>query len=566
MRLTVQTLPVYEALALDIKAMGVEVVFGLMSDDTAQLITMLDSVGVRFHGARHENTAVGMAEGYAASSGRLGVAILGRGPATANGLHGATYAQRSGSGVLLIFGEAPTQAPGNGFGPDNKTFNGLAALQAAGYRPFVGTSAQSVRQVLADAAAAARQGAAALLLPTNVQTAWVDVAQTAPVVAPTASATPQAPRAAAVDAASTLLVKSRRPLILAGQGAHKAGAREALIALADHLGAALATTLKAKDMFRGHPMDCGMVGSFSHAGGRRLIEQADCVLAFGAGLNQRTSALGTSLPKDAPLIQVDHLRTNIGRWLHADVAVVGDVKLSANALLKALPGRTDSEKEFHAPSFRKWLDEFQLSSDFKPAHTARTVDARSVGLALDGMLPQDRNVVYDAGNFLQVVPYVSVPDPSRVRQASDFASIGMGFGVAMGYARSAPERTTVFFVGDGAFLMTMGELETVVRENIPMVIVVMNDCAYGAELHFLKIREMPVAMSVFPDVDFAPVAEAFGFQTATVRTMDQLQALAPMLARPEGPILIDCKINGAVAAPFLHDGATAGRGSTSPFT
>jgi acetolactate synthase I/II/III large subunit len=127
----------------------------------------------------------------------------------------------------------------------------------------------------------------------------------------------------------------------------------------------------------------------------------------------------------------------------------------------------------------------------------------------------------------------------------------MGFGTALGYARGTPERTTVFFVGDGSFLMTLGELETVVREDIPLVIVVMNDCAYGAELHYLKMRSMPVSMSVFPDIDYAPVAEAFGFQTATVRTLDELRSLAPMLAKPEGPILLDCKITASVAAPFL---------------
>src|SRR5690606_27153514 len=161
------------------------------------------------------------------------------------------------------------------------------------------------------------------------------------------------------------------------------------------------------------------------------------------------------------------------------------------------------------------------------------------------------NVVYDAGNFLQVVPYVSVLDPGHLKNASDFSSIGMGFGTALGFARGTPDRTTVLFIGDGSFLMTMGELETVVREDIPLVIVVMNDCAYGAELHYLKMRSMPVSMSVFPDVDFAPVDEAFGFQTATIRTLDELKALAPMLERPDGPIFLDCKINGAVAAPFL---------------
>ena len=82
----------------------------------------------------------------------------------------------------------------------------------------------------------------------------------------------------------------------------------------------------------------------------------------------------------------------------------------------------------------------------------------------------------------------------------------------------------------------------------------MNDCAYGAELHFLKLRDMPVAKSVFPDVDFAPIAEAFGFTTATVRSLDDLKALAPLLANPSGPILIDCKMTASVAAPFLSEG------------
>src|SRR6478672_10431343 len=98
--------PAYQALAEDIKALGVEQVFGLMSDDTAVFATALDSSGVRFYGARHENNAIAMAEGYAYRTGGLGVAVIGRGPATANGLHAATYASRTGSRVLIIYGEA----------------------------------------------------------------------------------------------------------------------------------------------------------------------------------------------------------------------------------------------------------------------------------------------------------------------------------------------------------------------------------------------------------------------------------------------------------------------------
>jgi thiamine pyrophosphate-dependent acetolactate synthase large subunit-like protein len=549
---TVKTIPAYEALAHDIKSLGTEAVFGLMSDDTALLVTTLDAMGVKFHGARHENNAIAMAEGYAAATGRLGIAILGRGPATANGIHGAVYALRSGSRVLLVFGEASLGGPApNGVGPDTKGFNTTGVLQAAGFRTFMPLDPASARGVLAGAVAATNNGAVALLLPMNVQFGMVEFDGSA-VAPPAAAAKTRRPaRAAAIEAAATLLKNARRPLIVAGLGAHRAGAREALIALADKLGAGLATTLKAKDMFRGHPFDAGILGSFSHAGGRRLIDQADCVLVVGAGLNQRTTSFGTSLPADVPLIQVDAVRSHIGRWFHADVAVVGDAGEAAQQLLQAVPERADADKPLRSEEMRRWLADFDIASEFQPANTPRTMDPRSLAIELDRLLPAQRNLVYDSGNFLQIVPYVSVPGPGHFKSASDFSSIGMGFGTALGYARGTPDRTTVFFVGDGSFLMTLGELETVVREDIPLVIVVMNDCAYGAELHYLKMRSMPVSMSVFPDIDYAPVAEAFGFQSATVRTLDELRALAPMLARPDGPILLDCKINASVAAPFL---------------
>ena len=134
---------------------------------------------------------------------------------------------------------------------------------------------------------------------------------------------------------------------------------------------------------------------------------------------------------------------------------------------------------------------------------------------------------------------------------------GLGFGAALGVAKARPDTPTVLIIGDGGFLMTMGELETVVREDLPMIIVLMNDCAYGADLHFLKLRQQPVAKSVFPDVDFAPIAEAFGFQAATVRTLDDLRKMAPVLAKPEGPIFLDCKINADIAAPFMSEFAHA---------
>ena len=528
----------HQAIAEDIKALGVDTVFGLMSDDTAVFCTALDGLGIAFHGARHENNAIAMAEGYAFATGRLGVAIVGRGPATANGLHAAVAGSRMGSKLLIIYGEqAQPTGEVNPTGPDYKSFNATGVLQAAGLRTFVATSGTAARTAFADAVAAAEQGTtAALLLPTNVQHTEIEAPAAMRRAVP-APRTPAAPRAQA---------------IVAGRGAHLAGAKEAIEALAERSGALLITTAKGKDMFRGHPFNLGILGSFSHSMARRMVDQADCAVVFGAGLNFLTMSFGASLPP-VPLIQVDSSRANIGRYSHADVAVVGDAKLAAEAILAALPSGENAEQPFRSEEVRGMLAAFDIDMDFQPANTPRTVDMQSLGAALNKLLPEQKNIVYDAGNFLGILPYLSVPGPGHFKMTSEFASIGLGFGTALGVAKGRPDIPTVLVIGDGGLLMTMGELETVVREDIPLVIILMNDCAYGAELHFLRMRSLPDAKSAFPDVDFAPVAAAFGFEARTIRTLEDLQAAAPLLRSPQGPVFMDCKLNADVAAPFMSE-------------
>ena len=543
--------PVYQVLAEDIRAMGIEAAFGLMSDDTALLATALDTAGVRFYGARHENTAITMAEGYAYTTGRIGVAVVGRGPALANGLHGAVYASRTGSPVLLIYGEAATSGRPNGLGPDYKAIDGVGVLRSAGLHTFTATSPQSARMALADAVANAAGGAAVSLhLPTNVQLAEIDRPDK-PLQVRRLERTPAPATTQSIEVATAVLTKASRPLILAGLGAHRAGARNAIQTLAEKIGALLVTTARGKDLFCGHPYNLGIIGSFSHSIARRMAEQANCVLVFGASLNFLTTSFGTSLPR-VPLIQVDAVRSNISRWLNADVALVGDARLVAEQLLAALPARSET-KPFHDDATRRLISGFDPARDFQAANTARTLDPRTLAIELEELLPRDRHLVVDSGNFLSVVPYLSVPDPGCFKMTADFASIGLGFGAALGVAKARPEKTTVLVIGDGGFLMTMGELETVVREDLPMVIVLMNDCAYGAELHFLRLRQQPVAKSVFPDVDFAPIAEGFGFEAATIRTLEDLHKVAPRLRKPDGPIFLDCKINADVAAPFMSE-------------
>ena len=347
-----------------------------------------------------------------------------------------------------------------------------------------------------------------------------------------------------------MLARSQRPLIVGGQGAYKAGAKAALEKLAEKTGALLITPIKGKDLFRGHPFNLELCGSFSHSVARRYVEQADCVLVFGASLNFYTTSKGSFFP-DVPVVHVDSDRSHLGRYYTVDIAIVGDARLVAEQLADATPDRGD--KPFHADAIRDEIAAFSMAQDFKPEHTARTLDPRSLAIRLGELLPPSRSMVYDAGNFLLSACYVPVQDPGRMRFTSDFASMGAGFGTALGVAAARPDDVTVLMIGDGGFMMTLSELETVARLVLRIVVVVFNDCAYGAELQMCRIHGLPEATSLFADIDLAPLGEALGFTGVTLRTMADLENISELLADCDGPILLDCKVNADVQAPFISE-------------
>ena len=544
----------YQVLAEDLKALGVDTVFGLMSDCICQLFSTLDAMGVRMVGARHETNAVMMAMGYAAATGKIGVALVGRGPAMANAMHGTISVAKSGMPVLIISGDAPLgRGVVNGLGPDLKAYPAATVVRACGIPTFQPSSADAARQSLADAVAEASLGkTSVLLLPTDLQVGYTTVADGPSPVKLSTPAAPQRARQSSIDTAVGVLAKARRPVIVAGVGAHRAGARAAIEALAERTGALLVNALKAKDLFRGNPYDMGILGSSSTSVARRYIEQSDCILAIGVALNSLTLSSGSALPA-VPLIHVDAVRTNINRWWPADVGVVGDAKLVAEQLTAALPERAAADKPWHTEQVRAELAAFQHTMDFQVAHTGSTIDPRILTLELSRMLPENRHIVFDGGNFMANWAYFSVPGPGHFTHSLDSGSVGLGLGTAIGVKRGQPDRTVMVMIGDGGMLMSMGEIETIIREDLPMVVVVMNDAAYGAEVHILRGQNLPPAKAEFFDVEFAPMAEPLGFDCHTVRNMADLKKLEPLLANPDGPILIDCKINVEVIAPFLTE-------------
>lgn len=554
------TLPAYEAVATLIVDQGVTEVFGLMGDDTVRLVSALVDRGIRYHDARHENAAVAMAAGYASASGRLGVCVISRGPGTTNALTALANASRAAdTPVLVITGDEWADPPRNSvLLPDGKALDITTVAAGCGFATVTPRTSRSLPHLVLDAVAAALQPSTVLLtIPRDLFDAPVelpaggDVRQAGGDVRPTRARSALPARQESVDAALALITRSRRPLIVAGAGAWSAEATTALVELADRIGAVLSTSLRGTGMFDGHPLNAGLIGSWSHTAGRRLMDQADCILVFGASLNLKSTSDGVGLP-GAPVVHVDSDRASTGRFYWADVPVVGDARLVCEQLLAALPARSPQDRPLDTAENRELLARFDPAQDYEAASTRWALDPRTLVTELDRLLPDDRAIVTDNGNFFGFVPpHMTVPTPDRFKLSSDFSTIGLGFGTAIGATIARPGTCTVLFIGDGALLMSLGELETLARLDLPLIVVIMNDAAYGAERHFLELRGFSGKQAMFPDTDFASVAEAFALESATVRTVADLVALGPSLTGRTGPLVLDCKVNPDVVAGFL---------------
>ena len=537
----------YQALTRELLAIGTTAVFGVMGEDTAALTADLIAAGIPYYGARHEAGAVTMADGYSWATGGLGVCMVTRGPGITNAataLRGAAGGHRR---VLLLTGDAPRDADVR---HDLKVLAQEAVCRAVGLEYLTAEHASELAERLQAAVARARAGRPAVLaIPVNVLNGPPAAQEAAAPPAELFSAGAGEPAARDVDAVARLLARHRRPLVLAGRGACAPGVPGRLQELAERTGALLGTTLLAKDAFRGHPLDLGVVGGFASDAAYEQLREVDCVLAFGASLTPFTTAERT-LFAGVPVVQVDADPSKLGASFPVDLGIAADAGRTAQRLLDVLPRA--EERPLHAPA--------NLARLAGPANAAADesaggeLDPRTVATVLDELLPPGRTVVLDSGRFMTSPGrFVRVEGPDRFRLTADCGAIGMGLGVALGAAVARAPDTTVLFTGDGGFSMALADLETAARHRLPLAIVVMNDRAYGAERLHLAHDGLPLEVADLPEMDFAAIAAALGIESARAGTEAELRAHAGALDRAgRGPLVLDCRIRPDVTATRLR--------------
>jgi len=540
---------VAEAVGRALVELGVEHVFGVVGSGNFEVTEALREAGATFVAARHECAAVCMADGYARVSGKLGVATVHQGPGLTNAATGLAEAAKARTPLLLLAADTSSPAVRSNFRVDQAAL--ATSVEAVPERVHTAGSA------LDDLARAHRRAVAgrrtvALMLPLDVQRAEVPEGST---LRREVTPAPPAPSPAAVERAADLVESARRPAILGGRGAVLAGARPALEELGDRIGALLATSANGNGLFADSRWSLGISGGFASPTAARLLAESDLVLAFGASLNMWTTRHGTLVGTQTRVVQVDVEPDAIGARRPVELGLVGDATEAARALTAELErrgyragGRRTEETAARIAGGR-WRD-----VPYDDATDEDTIDPRTLTIALERILPPERTLAIDSGHFMGwPAMYLPVPDPAGFVFNQAYQSIGLGLGAAIGAAVARPDRLTVAALGDGGAFMALGELDTAVRLGLPILVVIYDDAAYGAEVHHFVPKGFPPDIVRFADADLAAYGRAAGGEGVTVRRPADLGAVERWLVEPGGPMIVDAKVTPTVVAEWLED-------------
>ena len=536
---------VAEVVGATMAGLGADHVFGVVGSGNFHVTNALVAHGARFIATRHEGGAATAADAYARVSGRVGVVTVHQGCGLTNAMTGIAEAAKSRTPMVVLAAEPAAGAIRSNFRVDQDALAravGAVSDRIHGPESAVADTARAWR------VATGERRTVLLNLPLDLQAAVATAS--APPLAPAV----HPPRASddAVAALAGLLAGAERPVFIAGRGA--LDARAEIAALAAACGALLATSAVAKGLFAGDDWSLDVSGGFATPLAAELIGAADVVVAWGASLNMWTTRHGALVDSGATVVQVDLDPAALGAHHRVDLGIVGDVRQSARAVTAALPRETSGyrtdEMRARLGAEGRWRDvEYEDEGD------TEHIDPRTASIALDDILPRERVVAVDSGNFMGYPSmFLSVPDRRGFCFTQAFQSIGLGLPSALGAALATPDRLPVAACGDGGFLMAIAELDTIRRLGLGMLIVVYNDNAYGAEVHHFGPAGHPLSTVVFPETDLAAIARGYGCAAVTVRQPGDLAAVAAWVAGPRDlPMVVDLKVAAGRPSWWLEE-------------
>ena len=543
-----------EAFVETMAANGVTEIFGIMGSAFMDAMDIFAPAGIKLIPVVHEQGAGHMADGYARVSGRHGVVIGQNGPGISNCVTAIAAAYWAHSPVVMITPETGTMGMGlGGFQEANQ----LPMFQE--FTKYQGHVNNPKR--MAEYTARCFDRAMSEMGPTqlNIPRDYFYGELTCEIPKPM-----RVERGAggenSLNAAADLLANAKFPVILAGGGVVMGNAVAECQALAERLGAPVVTGYLRNDAFpASHPLWCGPLGYQGSKAAMKLIAQADVVVALGSRMGPFGTLAQHGLdywPKDAKIIQVEADHTNLGLVKKITVGIHGDAKASAQAMLQRLQGRAlvcDGSKAARAATIAAekaaWEKELDGWTHERDAYSLDVIEEakheagnwlhpRQVLRELEKAMPPRAMVSTDIGNINSVAnSYLRFEEPRSFFAPMSFGNCGYALPTIIGAKVAAPDRPAISYAGDGAWGMSMSEIMTCVRHNIPVTSIVFHNRQWGAEKkNQVDFYNRRFVAGELDNQSFAGIARAMGAEGVTV---DRLEDVGPALKKA-----IDAQMNG----------------------
>lgn len=545
-----------EAFVETLVANGVKDVFGIVGSAYMDAHDLFPLAGIRFLSVAHEQNAAHMADGYARATGRHGVCIGQNGPGITNFVTAIAAAYWAHSPVVAITPEAGSLTAGlGGFQETDQLpiFSKITKWQTHVNSP------SRIAELTGRAFhyAAHERGPVQINIPRDYFYGEIETAIPQPFAVGRGPGDREAIRAAA-----KLLADAKFPVIVAGGGVAFAGASSELKELAEYLTAPVVNSYLHNDTFpASHELAAGPLGYQGSQAAMRLIEKADVVLALGSRLGPFGTLPQYGLdywPKTARIIQIDADLRVLGLVRPVELAINGDARASAAALveeLRQIAGqrpRNGERVQLIAAERAKWQATLEAQAG---ANEPGRVDPRRALAALAKARPANAMVATDIGNVCSVSnSYLHFDEPNSFFAAMAFGNCGYAYPTALGAKVGRPDRPSIAYIGDGAWGMSLAEVMTAVRENIPAVAVVFNNGQWGAEkrnqIDYFDNRFLGTELE---NPNFADVAVAMGAAGITVEHEDQVGDALQTAIASNRPTVINLRLTQALGDPFRRD-------------
>jgi len=565
-----QTMTPSEAFVETLVAHGVKEVFGIVGSAYMDALDLFPLAGIRFISVAHEQGGGHMADGYSRVSGRQGVCIAQNGPGITNFVTSTAAAYWAHSPVVVITPETGSMTLGLGGFQETEQlpiFSKITKFQA-----HVNNKARMAEMTgRAFDRALLDMGPTQLNIPRDYFYGDIQCEIPRPIEIERGAGGEQS-----LAEAAALLAAAKFPVILCGGGVVMGDGGQQAIALAERLSAPVCNSYLHNDSFPSkHPLWCGPLGYQGSKAAMKLMAQADVVLALGTRLGPFGTLAQYGIdywPASAKIIQIDADPRMLGLVKPIAVGICGDAGAAAASLTARLAGKTlacdanraermtrvNAEKAAWEQELTGWTHEKDAWSVEVSAGTS-LMHPRQMLRELEKAMPARAMVSTDIGNICSVSnSYLRFDEPRSMFAAMSFGNCGYAFPTIIGAKVAAPDRPAIAYVGDGAWGMSFGELQTCVREKIPVTAVVFNNQQWGAEkknhVDFYANRFVGVNLDGQPS--WAAVAKAMG---ADGQRIDKLSDVGPALraaadAQRDGrTTVLEMMVTRELGDPFRRD-------------